>query len=264
MTGPVQDYPQASPLPAAGQGISRVAVVMPAHNEDQHIGRALASLRAAADALQREHPGVRVTVTVVLDSCTDRSAEITAAYVLSDARFAAVDVRLRSTGSSRAAGARAALACADPEASRMWLANTDADSSVPENWLLRQVELADAGADAVLGSVEPDPAGMDPEILRRWQERHPFLEDHPHIYGANFGVRASCYLAAGGFPRLHVHEDRALVERLRRRAFAVVATDTIRVLTSGRTHARAPQGFAAYLRALGRERPAATVLRPPA
>ena len=54
-----------------------------------------------------------------------------------------------------------------------------------------------------------------------------------------------------------MHEDRALVERLRRRAFAVVATDTIRVLTSGRTHARAPQGFAAYLRSLGRELPAA-------
>ena len=261
MTGPAQDFPTAAPLPG-GQGIKHVAVVMPAHNEDRHIGRALASLRSAADALQREHPDVGATVTVVLDSCSDRSADITAAYVLADARFAAVDVRLRSTGSSRAAGVRAALA-AGPEAGRTWLANTDADSSVPEHWLLRQVELADAGADAILGSVEPDPDGMDPVILRRWLERHPFLEDHPHIYGANFGIRASAYLEAGGFPRLHVHEDRVLVERLRRRDFAVLATDTMRVLTSGRTHARAPQGFAAYLWALGRELPAAAGLQPP-
>ena len=262
MTEPAQDYPPADPL-SARQDISRVAVVMPAHNEDQHIGRALASLRAAADALQGERPEVQATITVVLDSCTDRSADITAAYVAADPRFTAVDVRLRSTGSSRAAGVRVALARADSEPARTWLANTDADSAVPENWLLRQAELADAGADAVLGSVEPDPAGMDPVILRRWLERHPFLEDHPHIYGANFGIRASAYLEAGGFPRLHVHEDRALVERLRRRDFAVLATDTIRVLTSGRTHARAPQGFAAYLRALGRELPAPAGLQPP-
>ena len=143
---------------------------------------------------------------------------------------------------------------APPWAGRTWLANTDADSQVPENWLVRQLEFAEAGADAVLGSVEPDPAGMDPELRRRWLERHPFEEDHPHIYGANFGVRASAYLAAGGFPKLASHEDRTLVQSLRNRAFTVTATDSMRVLTSGRIHARAPHGFGAYLRTLGRHR----------
>jgi glycosyltransferase involved in cell wall biosynthesis len=271
MTGPVQEYSPGEVLPAVA-GVGRIAVVMPAHNEDQHLSRALAALRAAADALHAERPDVTATITVVLDSCTDRSAVITERYVSTDPRFSALDVRLRSIGASRAAGVRAALEASDtdsnaasgpddnPDAGRIWLANTDADSAVPEHWLVRQVELADAGADAVLGSVEPDPAGLDPLILRRWLARHPFREDHPHIYGANFGVRASAYLAVGGFPRLHVHEDRTLAERLRRHAFAVVATDTIRVLTSGRTHARAPQGFGAYLRALGRELPAAAGL----
>lgn len=237
----------------AGQGIDRVAVVVPAHNEDQHLDRALSALRAAADALERERPGVQLSITVVLDSCTDRSADIAAGYVASDRRFAAVQVRLGSTGASRAAGV---LAATGLWTRHVWLANTDADSEVPENWLVRQVELADAGADAVLGSVEPDPAGTDPAILRRWLERHPFREDHPHIYGANFGVRASAYLAAGGFPRMRVHEDRILVENLRKQAYKVLATDTIRVLTSGRTHSRAPQGFGAYLRALALDLPA--------
>ena len=95
----------------------------------------------------------------------------------------------------------------------------------------------------MLGSVEPDPVGMDPELLRRWLDRHPFEENHPHIYGANFGVRASAYLAAGGFSQLESHEDRTLVQSLRSLAFTVLATDSMRVLTSGRTHARAPQGF---------------------
>ena len=42
------------------------------------------------------------------------------------------------------------------------------------------------------------------------------------------------------------------MESLRNRGFTVTATDSVRVLTSGRTHARAPHGFGAYLRALGR------------
>jgi glycosyltransferase involved in cell wall biosynthesis len=244
--------------PAGGRGINRVAVVMPAHNEDQHLGRALRALQTAADALQRHRPDVATGITVVLDSCTDSSAQITAPYLSSDPRFAVLHVRLRSTGASRAAGAQAAGI--NPAAGRMWLANTDADSAVPENWLVRQLELADSGADAVLGSVEPDPSGMDPGILRRWLDRHPFVENHTHVFGANFGVRASAYLAVGGFPRLSAHEDRTLVERLRNRGFTVTATDSMRVLTSGRTQARAPQGFGAYLRALGMERPAAAGL----
>lgn len=256
----------ALPLPR-GHRIERIAVVMPAHNEEAHLDRALLALQRAADALHRVRPEVDVRVTVVLDSCTDRSAAIAAGYVASDHRFSAVDVRFRNAGASREAGIRAAGIgvprrrppgkrwTPPPWAGRTWLANTDADSRVPENWLVRQLEFAEAGADAVLGSVEPDPAGMDPELLRRWLERHPFEEDHPHVYGANFGVRASAYLAAGGFPKLASQEDRTLVQNLRNRAFAITATDSMRVLTSGRTQARAPHGFGAYLKSLGRSRP---------
>ena len=39
-----------------------------------------------------------------------------------------------------------------PEPGSLWLANTDADSVVPWNWLIHQVDLADAGADLVLGN----------------------------------------------------------------------------------------------------------------
>ena len=62
--------------------IKSVAVVMPAHNEDQHIGKALVALKAAADALQRDCPDVEARMVVVLDHCTDRSAEIAACACL--------------------------------------------------------------------------------------------------------------------------------------------------------------------------------------
>jgi glycosyltransferase involved in cell wall biosynthesis len=238
--------------------IEQVAVVIPVHNEEQHLDRALAGVRAAADLLQRRQPGTGVRILVVLDSCTDNSSALVARFAVADRRFTVLEVSYRCVGESRRAGIRALRGDGSSgdqygPASRLWLANTDADSCVPANWLLRQVMLADAGADAVLGTVEPDPHGMDPELLRRWHAKHSFEEDHPHVYGANFGVRASAYFLAGGFPGQRSHEDRTLVERLRRRGFSVTSTDSIRVLTSGRTQARAPQGFGAYLLALGRE-----------
>lgn len=252
--------------------IGQVAVVVPVHNEEQHLARALTGVRAAANALQLDRPHVGVEIMVVLDSCTDGSRGIAGRFAAADPRFRVLEVGFRSVGKSRRAGIEALLAgrraptgplpasllSAGPlfpplPFPPMWLANTDADSLVPVNWLQRQVELAEAGADAVLGSVEPDPDGMDPEILKRWHARHPFKEHHSHVYGANFGVRVSAYRLAGGFPRQRSHEDGALVEKLRRHGFTVRATDSIRVLTSGRLHARAPHGFGAYLLALGLE-----------
>lgn len=237
--------------------IGEVAVVVPVHNEEQHLARALSGVRAAANALQAHQPDVGVTIVVVLDTCTDNSLEIAARVAAADTRITLLEVAFRNVGKSRRAGIETLLAACplSPGAAsrRLWLANTDADSCVPANWLRGQVALANAGADAVLGSVEPDPDGMDPEILRRWQARHSFEENHAHVYGANFGVRASAYELSGGFPRQRSHEDRALVEKLRRRGFVVRATDSIRVLTSGRIHARAPHGFGAYLFAMGLE-----------
>ncbi|OAE00544.1 glycosyltransferase [Arthrobacter sp. OY3WO11] len=237
--------------------VDRVAVVIPVHNEEEHLGRALAGVEAAASTLRQVHPCIDVRVLVVLDSCTDGSAAIASAYTARNTCFSVHEVAFRSVGRSRRAGNWQALgagADASPGAGAgLWLANTDADSVVPDNWLVGQLELAAAGADAVLGSVEVDPAGMAPELLSRWQSMHSFGEDHPHVFGANLGVRGSAYLVAGGFPRHLSHEDRVLAGRLRDHGFDVRATDTIRVRTSGRTQARAPKGFGAYLRTLGME-----------
>ncbi|WP_255769903.1 glycosyltransferase [Pseudarthrobacter sulfonivorans] len=238
--------------------IRQVAVVIPVHNEEQLLSGALAAVREAADVLQSHRPDVGASILVALDSCIDGSAAVTAQMAAEDRRISSLQVTFRSVGGSRRAGNRAALLASYgqglPYASpQLWLANTDADSSVPGHWLLRQVELADWGADAVLGTVEPDPAGTESELLRRWHARHRLGEDHAHVHGANLGVRASAYALAGGFPRLRSHEDRMLVDRLRKNGAALWPTDTIRVRTSGRTEARAPQGFGTYLLSLARE-----------
>lgn len=250
-----------------GRGITTVAVIIPVHNEEQHLERALAGVRTAADALQAGQlqavqPGTEIAIVVVLDSCTDNSGAVAEGAAAADPRIRLLRVGFRSVGRSRRAGISAFLgrrsawgaeAVLSQPLDQVWLANTDADSCVPEDWLVRQIVLADSGADAVLGTVEPDPEDMDSELLRRWHGRHQLREDHPHVFGANIGVRASAYVAAGGFPRQPVHEDKALVDRLRHRRYRITSTDTVRVLTSGRTEARAPKGFGAYLLALGME-----------
>lgn len=234
-----------------------MAVVIPVHNEEAHLARALAGVEAAVERLRRLQPQTGVRGLVVLDSCTDGSAAIAAEYAARTNWLSTLAVSFRSVGRSRRAGIWAVLGAAvdnvPDAAAGLWLANTDADSLVPEDWLVAQADMAAEGADAVLGSVDVDPEETAPELLRSWQLRHPFREDHPHVYGANFGIRASAYLAAGGFPRYRCAEDRVLAERLRTMGFTVKATDTVRVLTSGRTHSRTPQGFGAYLKTLSLE-----------
>ena len=240
-------------LRAEGGAIEQVAVVVPAHNEERRLARALAGVQAAADQVADQLPAVTVRVMVVLDSCTDGSLGLAAGFAVADTRFSTMTVGFRNVGRSRRAGAEALGLTPGAAAAQVWLANTDADSLVPGNWLVRQLELAAAGADVVLGSVEPDAGDTRHTLAARWHARHLLAENHPHIYGANLGVRGSSYLEAGGFPGASSGEDRLLVDRLRSSGAGIVATDSVRVLTSGRTAGKAPRGFAAYLLALARQ-----------
>ena len=83
----------ALPLPR-GHRIERVVVVMPAHNEEEHLEPALQALQQSADALHRVRPDVLVRVTVVLDSCTDGSAAIAAGFAAADPRVSVLTVGL--------------------------------------------------------------------------------------------------------------------------------------------------------------------------
>ena len=111
-----------------------------------------------------------------------------------------------------------------------------------------RLDLAAAGADVVVGTVEP--LGLSAKAVRdAWWDRHDLREGHVHVHGANLGVRASAYLAAGGFTPEPLHEDVLLAERLRSApGVVVVASDVVDVLTSGRAVGRAPGGYARYLR----------------
>lgn len=228
---------------SGADGICAVGIVVPAHDEQAMLPACLASLRVAA-----RHPalrGVEVHLVPVLDACSDDSGEVAPG---------AVEVRARNVGVARAAGFAAVLA---REAGRpddqLWLATTDADSTVPPDWLAEQLRLAARGAEVVAGTVVVQDWSQQPAPVRARFARSygtPQL-GHRHVHGANLGLSAAAYVDAGGVPPLALAEDQALVDALRVRARRLVATGRIPVETSGRRESRTVGGFADHLRELG-------------
>lgn len=218
-----------------------IGVGVPAHNEQAHIGACLAALLQAAcnDRLQ----GEAVLVHVVLDACADGTVDVVRQHA---SRFADAGVVLdwsqiaqRQVGAARAAGAACLLA-----AGARWLAFTDADTRVSPQWLAAQLAL---DVDVVCGSVAVDdwsPHGADADVLREHFSRHYRDHDgHRHIHGANLGVAASAYLAAGGFAAVACHEDVLLVKALQAFGARFAWSAQPRVFTSARKDARARGGF---------------------
>lgn len=233
--------------------IEAVAVAVPAKDEAETVEASLRSVVAAADVARARHPGLRVVIVLVADGCSDGTEVIAR-------RIPGVEVVVTlgsRVGAARRTGIATALALLGVEDDRRagrrlrgtWIANTDADSSVPVNWLVSQLAHADAGADVVVGTVRPDPADLTVEQNTRWLETHPRGRPNGHVHGANLGVRASSYDAVGGFEPIDEHEDNQLVSRLRDAGTAIVASDDAEVLTSARLVGRTPGGYAGYLAA---------------
>ncbi len=229
-----------------------VGVVVPARNEQRRIKRCLESVLAAMDASGAQ----QAWIVVVADRCTDRTVPI-ARRVLRN-RGLIIECAAGSPGTARRHGANAVLrqACQVPHSS-LWFANTDADSYVPCDWISRQLQMATEGATAVAGIVNVDSfEGHGPEGARMFSRHYLINADgtHPHVHGANIGVRADVYLDIGGWSDTAVGEDHCLWQRVQRRGWPVLATSASVVTTSGRLRGRARGGFADTLRARLRAR----------
>ncbi|MFC8680585.1 glycosyltransferase [Microbacterium ureisolvens] len=218
-----------------------MVVVVPVRDEELLLEASLSALVDAVDAAS--DAGIRTEVRVVLDRCTDASARIAA-----DFPFPTLTSDAGRVGAARALGVEHALdAMAGTSIDRIWIANTDADSRVPAGWLthLRAMSLT---ADVCVGTVRPDFDDLSAAQRALWLRTHTPGRPNGHVHGANLGLSARAYLAAGGFAPLGEHEDVDLVARCRNRGALVVASDAAEVLTSGRRAGRTPGGYARYLR----------------
>ena len=222
--------------------VALAGVVVPAHNEEELLPACLAALRSAAEAA-----GVPVRLLVVADACTDATAAVAAA-----GGAEVIRIRARNVGAARAAGMARLLRTAGTDPAATWLATTDADTVVPPGWLRRQLGYAGQGWDVVLGTVTvTDWTGHPPHAAAMFAAMYGFGEGpHPHVHGANLGIRASAYLTAGGFQPLRTAEDHALIAAAAGAGCQVLRAGDVTVVTSARRQARAPRGFSHALRAL--------------
>jgi len=216
-----------------------LGVVVPAHDEEEHIGACLESVRIASRCPRLN--GEKVLIVVALDACTDQTLRIARSWGAS-----VVSVDCRNVGIARAAGARHAL-----DAGARWLAFTDADSIVGPEWLSAQLELR---SDAVCGTIEVRDWGEYGERLRQHHvATYTDADGHRHIHGANLGVTARAYENVGGFRPLVSSEDVALVEALRDTGASIAWSAAPRVVTSARRRYRAPGGFGETLARVDRQ-----------
>lgn len=217
--------------------VSRVVVVVPAHNEAQLLPRCLASLEQA-----RRRVSIDVRVVVVLDACDDTSRLVVGSADV---------VRTVAYGNVGAARAVGFATAGRSHARETWFATTDADCEVPATWLEQQVNHAHAGARAVCGTVTiADWSGLGAEVQARYEQAYTNHSGHRHIHGANFGVAAHDYWAVGGFAALATGEDVDLVQRLQHNEIPITWAADTPVKTSSRTRGRARGGFADHLRTL--------------
>ena len=226
-----------------------VGVLVPVHNEEELLGSALAAIERAFSEVM--HRGIECRTAIVLDGCCDQSATIARRWARSLARLeaphrSALVLRCRSAGvgEARRLGAAALLRkwrALNP--GNIWLATTDADSRVPPGWLAAQLAAHEFGADLWTGRVTvEDWSPYEEETARLWNEAYD-AEQVP-VHGASLGFNAQMYLDAGGFASLGTGEDRALHQAILAVGGRACEDMELRVITSGRRMARAPQGFA--------------------
>ena len=224
-----------------------VAVLIPARNEEVLLARCLQSVIRAIEPVPVR---VKTTIVVVSDCSTDRTAEIADGII--GRRGSVLHTDAGTVGTARALAASYAIENTRASRSNLWLANTDADCMVPIDWLTYQIALASSGIEAVAGIVAVDSfAGHGPEVPARFHASYMIHPDgtHPHVHGANLGVRADRYVQVGGWADLKTAEDHDLWARLRLTGASLLSCSRLRVVTSGRRVGRAPNGFAGALAA---------------
>lgn len=214
-----------------------MGIVIPAHNEEQRLLACLQSVRASMRHLAGH--GVESVLVVVLDACDDGSARIARAHA-----DQVLEIDARDVGRARCAGAQRAL-----ERGADWIACTDADTQVPEDWLHAQWN---CGAEVFCGIVRVDDWGdYAPEVVRAFHATVP-RDGHPHVHGANLGLSRQAYLQVGGFLPGKAHEDVSLVRRCEQAGLRIARRIAPCVVTSARRDPRAREGFGDFLLQLER------------
>lgn len=233
--------------------ITHLGIVIPAHNEQDEI---LGCLDSVAQACAQVPGGLAQStrILVVADACTDETVSRVADFAEQHPQVTILETSFKNVGSARNFAwnhfKQTAEAERDVNFDLTWIAFTDADSRVPTHWLTTHLAMAEAGSDCLVGTVSPRPDTGSAALIAKWHSHHTLLEDHPHVFGANLGIRGSYLNIIGGMPQLPLGEDAATVVAVLAAGGNVRRTDTCRVLTSARLEGRVQGGFSSFMQSL--------------
>lgn len=239
-----------------------IGVVIPAYNEEEYLKACLDSINIAIEQISIYQTSIQtnkitiesnsknldqhiddfnieVKVLVVLDTCDDDSLSIvkrsTADYL---------ECEVNSVGITRDLGVRQLI-----RQGADWIACTDADSTVDALWFVEQMR--SQPTDVICGVVDVDCWDTLSEKTKyEYTSKYQDCMNHSHIHGANLSFSAAAYIASGGFPPIPCHEDVKLVEKMQAMNLNMIWSNQVRVTTSSRLDARAPEGFAHFLKAI--------------
>lgn len=238
------------------------AVAIPARDEQDTLGAALAALDLAA-----EHCSGKVAIYVLANNCRDGTLAVLQRTRLRKARLTWAATSLLPTYQHAGWARRLALDAAAQLLNHPddVLASTDADTVVAPNWFTRMAFHLKQGADAVAGQALTRrserkalaaTARRRLNLLCRYQTALNWLradlspvQHDPwprHFYegGASLALTLGMYRAVGGAPTPRVGEDRALFNAVRQAGGRVRHPLDVRVFTSNRTQGRAAGGMA--------------------
>src|SRR5579872_7382287 len=249
--------------------IGRPVIAVPAKNESERLP---ALLRALARQTWISSSNRPLDVVVVVNNCTDHSAEIVRAEA---ARYAGLDVRVvevdfpglsAHVGSARRFAMQRAQDIGGPAAV---LFSTDADATPADDWVEASLRAICAGADIVTGHIVGNEeeekalgAGFRRRAARHLQyatlvdrlkslvkprDHDPWPRHGDHT-GASIAVRAGVYSMVGGIPALPFREDVAFVAHAVAAGYRLRHAPEVRVGVSARLEGRARGGMADCLK----------------
>jgi hypothetical protein len=252
------------------RSFGRPIVAVPAKNEAERLPTLLRALARQTWLSSSIRP---LDVIVVLNNCTDHSAEIARAVAILHAglnlRIVEVDFPGISAhvGSARRLAMQRAQEIGGPAAV---LFSTDADATPAADWIEASLRAIRAGADIVTGHIVGDineekvlGAGFARRAAGHLQyakliDRLKYLVEpvshdpwprHRDHTGASIAVRAGVHRAVGGIPALPFREDVAFVASAVAAGYGLRHAPDVRVGVSARLDGRARGGMSDCLKA---------------
>ncbi len=234
--------------------IAHLGIVIPAHNEQDEILGCLHSVTQSCAEASNDLAQFAYQIFVVIDACTDDTLSLVEDFAHHHSNITILTTSFKNVGSARNFAwnyfMERVRADRNADFDLTWVAFTDADSRVPLHWVATHLAMMQAGVDCLVGTVSPRPDTGSAELIAKWFSMHTLFENHPHVFGANLGLRGSYLDLVGGIPQLPIGEDTAIVAAVLKTGGNVRRTDACRVLTSARLQGRAEGGFSTYMQSL--------------